>query len=92
MLRLDQIAQAFGKVKKVDAVVAHRQLLHGLERDRLDEPGSNIQNEKFDLQFVLDKTNAPHSAPPRVNLQRSYHKMTANTTKSCRYQSVKNYI
>ena len=34
MLRLDQIAQAFGKVKKVDAVVAHRQLLHGLEPPR----------------------------------------------------------
>ena len=70
MLRLDQIAEAFGKVKEVDAVVAHCQLLHRLEWHRLDEPGGNIKNEKFDLQLVLDKTDAPHSAPPRVNLQR----------------------
>ena len=69
MLRLDQIAQAFGKVKKVDAVVAHRQLLHRLERYRLDEPGGNIKNKKLDLQLVLNKTDAPHSAPPWVNFQ-----------------------
>ena len=67
MLRLDQIAQAFGKIEKVDAIVTHRQLLHCLERDRLDESGGDVKNEKFDLQLVLNKTDAPHSAPPRMD-------------------------
>ena len=42
-----------------------------LERYRLDEPGGNIKNKKLDLQLVLNKTDAPHSAPPWANFQRS---------------------
>ena len=34
----DQRAQTLGKIKKVNALVAHRQFLHRLKRHRLDEP------------------------------------------------------
>lgn len=56
VLRLHQIVQALGIGKVVDAVVAHGQLLHPLRRQRLRHPGGDIQDQKLDLQLVVNES------------------------------------
>ena len=58
MLRLHQIVQTLRKIEIVNAVVAHGQLLHPLQRQRLRHTGGNVQNEKLDLQLVTDKSDS----------------------------------
>ena len=56
MLRPYQVVQALGIGKVVDAVVAHGQLLHPLRRQRLRHPGGDIQDQKLDLQLVVNES------------------------------------
>ena len=58
MLGLDQIGQTLGECKIVDAVIAHRQLLHTLQRQRFGDARRDIENQKLDLQLVADESNA----------------------------------
>ena len=60
MLRLHQVRQTLGEVEVVDGVVAQRQVQHRVEGDGLDDPGGDIENEKFDFQLVMDKAAACH--------------------------------
>ena len=55
MFRVHKVAQALGKGKIVYPAVTQSQLLHPLYGDRLRDPGSNIQDQKFDLQFVMNE-------------------------------------
>ena len=59
MLSPHQIGEALGKVEIVHALVAHGQIPHGIKGNRLDHPGGDIQNQKLDLQLVMDKAGHP---------------------------------
>ena len=59
MLSPHQIGEALGKVEIVHALVAHGQIPHGIKGNWLDHPGGDIQNQKLDLQLVMDKAGHP---------------------------------
>ena len=61
MSGLDQIVEAFGKIKVSNAVVTHGQIQYRVEGNGLDDPGGNIQDQKFDLQLVLNEPMARHA-------------------------------
>ena len=55
VLCADQVGEAVGKVEIVDGVVAEGQVQNGVERYRFLDPGGDIENQKFDFQFVLNE-------------------------------------
>ena len=55
----DQVGQAIGKVEVVNGVVAEGQVQDGVKGRRLLDSGGDVENQKFNFQFVLDK--ARHS-------------------------------
>ena len=57
---IDQVPQTLGEVEVAHTVVAHGQVQHCVKGDRLNDPGGNIEDEKFDLQLVVDETAAFH--------------------------------
>ena len=65
---LDQIVEAFGKIKVSNAVVTHCQIQYCVEGNGLDDPGGNIQDQKFDLQLVLNEPMARHARRLRFSV------------------------
>ena len=57
---LHQVVEALGEVKVVDGIVAEGEVQHHLKGDGLDDPGGDVEDEKFDLQLVVDETAAFH--------------------------------
>ena len=55
MLRLHQVVQALGERKIINTAVTQGQLLHSLHGDWLRNPGSNVQDQEFDLQFIMNE-------------------------------------
>ncbi|MPM41151.1 hypothetical protein SDC9_87801 [bioreactor metagenome] len=62
MFCLYKICKTIGKVKIVNGVVAQRQLQHRIKGHRLDDPGGNVQNQKFNFQMIVNKAVSGHGA------------------------------
>ena len=67
MAGLHQLVYRLGKFEIIDAPVAHGQIGERGKVNGGHHPGHQVENEKFDIQLVMDKAIAGHrvcSFPP----------------------------
>ena len=64
MAALHQFRNRLGKLKVANAVIADRQLRQCRKVDGRRDPGHKIEDQKFNVQLVVDKAVASHLGTP----------------------------